>query len=1223
MSSSRLSVFCDRALEIGWLLGVTITPVFFNVYSSRVFEPDKLTTLRALAVVMAILWIARYADEKLRDRAAAAVRFSWNTPLVMPALLTMLVYLISTAFSVVPYTSFMGSYQRLQGTYSLFGYLVIFFAILTSLRTRAQLSRLVTVLILNSLPVSLYGIVQHSGSDPLPWAGDVMRRVASNMGNAIFVAAYLIMIVPLTGARIVESFGDILTREDARFSDILRASGYIFILAVQLLTIWFSQSRGPWLGVVVIGFLFPYLGLISLLRQVSEEDGARGSWVDIGRGLVFGLGAMAGPGAAAGLLYLLLGWLGGVPALAFLRDSSIPLYAAGLIAALLFGGLWLYFVVERKGWRWLWIGWGTMGMVGALLLLAVNVEGPLQARAREVDALRRLTTITQLQDGTGKVRGLIWQGTVDLILPGDPITYPDGTEDPFNAVRPLIGYGPESMYVAYNSVYPPELGHYEARTASPDRAHNETLDALAITGVLGLAVYILTFGSAFYWGFRWLGLLENRRQFALFVALDVVIALVFFIIATNLEGAYLFAVAIPLGMLVGKMLYLTLRAVGYLFWGRYRDVDEATPETSARPPLAQPHLVLIIAIITAIMAHFVEINFGIAIAATRTTFWAMAGLLVVLGKQWVAGVEEVADPTVTVARQSRRRKSRQQSMPRWVIPVVVLSLVGTFLLGTLAFDFINNPTRSQFAYEIFTKSLTTRLVGGEEVQSYGALMIFFFTWLVFGLVGLSEYDREGLFKQDAQAWGIALFVYALISLMGLLMFGSMVAEHQAMLTKIPVDQASIETLSRDVVNIAITLAGLLGRYYFLIFFTMIVAGTLAMWEGALPDEWGSGWAALILTVLLLGSIYVNQRTNYDLIRADIVFKQGGVFANSRSINEKQIGIAHYKQSLDYVPREDYYNLFLGKTYLELTQGYPVQFDALDEAQRDAQQAQWQASVDWASLDATQQQQLMQQWIASWEQQQRQQQRAYFDETERVLLHARELNPLNTDHSANLARFYKSWAARVAMDMRAPDLTEAELADLAAQREALLEKSQENYETALMLSPNNPIIWNELAQLYASDMNDMVMFHEIITQSLQVDPDFEQTWMLLGDMRSTQGDADGAIEAYQMALEAPRRSFPQHCTVRQVLGTLQVQHGKWDDALDTLTLAVERCARDRSAWELYRLLAIVYSNIDDIDAARDAANQALMLAPEAQQATMQQLVDSLEPQVIPVEPEPEP
>jgi len=60
MKSSLLGKFCEHALEAGWLLGVTITPVFFNVYSSRVFEPDKLTTLRALAVVMAMLWITRF-----------------------------------------------------------------------------------------------------------------------------------------------------------------------------------------------------------------------------------------------------------------------------------------------------------------------------------------------------------------------------------------------------------------------------------------------------------------------------------------------------------------------------------------------------------------------------------------------------------------------------------------------------------------------------------------------------------------------------------------------------------------------------------------------------------------------------------------------------------------------------------------------------------------------------------------------------------------------------------------------------------------------------------------------------------------------------------------------------------------------------------------------------------------------------------------------------------
>ena len=268
--TSRLSAFCDRALEAGWLLGVTITPVFFNVYSSRVFEPDKLTTLRILSTVMAVLWLVRLFEEIMHK--GARLRFSWRTPMVLPAMAMMTIYLISSVFSLVPYTSFVGSYQRLQGTYTLFGYLVLFFALVTSLRTRAQLARLITVLILNSLPISLYGIIQHNGLDPLPWAGDVTSRVASNMGNAIFVAAYLIMIVPLTATRIIQSFSDILSRETARLSDILRASGYIFIIAVQLLTIWYSQSRGPWLGLVAAAVLFPYLALIMLQRRALTED---------------------------------------------------------------------------------------------------------------------------------------------------------------------------------------------------------------------------------------------------------------------------------------------------------------------------------------------------------------------------------------------------------------------------------------------------------------------------------------------------------------------------------------------------------------------------------------------------------------------------------------------------------------------------------------------------------------------------------------------------------------------------------------------------------------------------------------------------------------------------------------------------------------------------------------------------------------------------------------
>ena len=68
-SSTRLSAFCDKVLETGWLLAVVITPLFFNVYSSRVFEPDKLTTLRTLALIMAAVWLVKYIEERASGRS--------------------------------------------------------------------------------------------------------------------------------------------------------------------------------------------------------------------------------------------------------------------------------------------------------------------------------------------------------------------------------------------------------------------------------------------------------------------------------------------------------------------------------------------------------------------------------------------------------------------------------------------------------------------------------------------------------------------------------------------------------------------------------------------------------------------------------------------------------------------------------------------------------------------------------------------------------------------------------------------------------------------------------------------------------------------------------------------------------------------------------------------------------------------------------------------------
>ena len=86
-----------------------------------------------------------------------------------------------------------------------------------------------------------------------------------------------------------------------------------------------------------------------------------------------------------------------------------------------------------------------------------------------------------------------------------------------------MGYGPETMWIAYNPFYPPQLAQVEARNASPDRSHNETWDSLVITGLFGFIAYLTIFIAIFYWALRWLGLLVNRRDTLLYIALLTVI----------------------------------------------------------------------------------------------------------------------------------------------------------------------------------------------------------------------------------------------------------------------------------------------------------------------------------------------------------------------------------------------------------------------------------------------------------------------------------------------------------------------------------------------------------------------------------------------------------------------------------------------------------------------------------------------------------------------------
>ena len=61
IQKTKLDQWCDAVIEAGWLAALIVAPLFFNVFSSRVFEPDKISLIRTIALIMLLAWLVKVA----------------------------------------------------------------------------------------------------------------------------------------------------------------------------------------------------------------------------------------------------------------------------------------------------------------------------------------------------------------------------------------------------------------------------------------------------------------------------------------------------------------------------------------------------------------------------------------------------------------------------------------------------------------------------------------------------------------------------------------------------------------------------------------------------------------------------------------------------------------------------------------------------------------------------------------------------------------------------------------------------------------------------------------------------------------------------------------------------------------------------------------------------------------------------------------------------------
>ncbi|MBM3134639.1 MAG: tetratricopeptide repeat protein [Chloroflexi bacterium] len=1126
---TKLSVFCDKVIEAGWIIAVIVAPLFFDVYTAEVFEPDKITLVRSVALLMVLAWIVRTVEQALGGKPATSTEAparslgDWlrgiqaRNPLALPTLALVLAYLIATAFSVTPAFSLWGSYKRLQGTYSTFSYIVIFFLAASTIRSRAQLERAVTTVLLTSLPISLYGLIQHFKMDPLPWAGDVVSRVASNMGNPIFVAAYLIMPVPLAIMRFLERHEQWLRSMSRAKSPAGRAEAASGATSAK----GQPPETTPWplrLGYLALAGV-QALGLFGLLWQALRFGEVQQE---------IRLAAQAGKAAAVSFgptdwvlvlvaLALLLvpfflrkgayaPWVG-VVAYVFLLLTQLTtiLFSQSRGPFLGLGaGIFAFIILliaqmrNQKLRQAVGLAVVAVGLLGVAFLGIFNLPNTPLAPLKKVPYIGRFGTFAE-EGGTRKVRELIWQGASNMLHA--------------DVGRTLVGYGPEAMHVAYNPYYPPDLAHYEQRNASPDRSHNETYDALVMTGVIGFAAYWLVFYSFFYYSLDLLGLIAPRHRRTIFITLMAAGLVAFLILYLRpflspalAEPLLSLSWAVPLlgvGVLLG---YLVLSAI---FLPHEIQAEEGR------------YQLLLIAMFAAVVAHFTEIQTGIAIASTRTHFWLFLGLTVAIGAMKrhhallpeTAGVmalqraaaartavvapaaaPEVVQPAVVPAKKGKKARAKAAAVGRkerpvsqWWIAPLILSLIAGIVLTTMVFDML--PLNQGLPL------LTALFIAG--------------VWLFGGVLAFVEGDSQS--DRLSQ-----LLFYAPLSLGWMLIFVFL----RRVLAETRFGTDPMGSL-RTVIIV----------YYVSLALLALALGAALLWrEKTLPARsWLGAAPAVGYAVLALLTILAIWSTNLQVVLANVYYKQGDALSKA---GRNDGAAAMIEEAIRRQPDQDYYYLFLGKAYLD-----------------------WAITVK----DPSQQAELVR-------------------KSEQALLRARDLNPLNTDHWANLARQSKM--------------------------KGDLDKALAYYVDAARLSPHNAQIFNEWGLIYAQKG----MFPEAIAKyerSLELDPIFADTYLYLGEAYRLQDKAESAMEAYKRAVELN----PKMAQAYTALGVLYSQQGKLPEARQAFERVVVLDPKDMVG---HRNLALTYQQLGMITEAISETKLALQLAPN--DTTLQQFLQQLQQQL---------
>ena len=489
-----------------------------------------------------------------------------------------------------------------------------------------------------------------------------------------------------------------------------------------------------------------------------------------------------------------------------------------------------------------------------------------------VPQLGRLAAPFRLEQGTAQARLLTWQGGLAALTDRTPLTEEsklDGTG------RLLIGYGPEMFRLVFTRHRPPELARVENPGTSPDHGHNEVLDRLVDTGVIGLAGWFWWYGSFFFLGAT--GVFPGARSRPLlYWCLVTTTAALGAALPVLLGTPRLAFFGLPIGMLAGVTVFLVV--LSYAGRGNGGTADAWTPRQGLTATL-----------LAIVAAHFVEINLGIEVTSTKLYVWFVAGLLVAVHRGWL----ELGESSNAEAERPSARAT-----------ALVGGLIAALVMATLAFPLVSNHDARTSALSVLAGSVVRP---GSVTPVGAALWLPLLVWVA-AAAGAASLDRRGR-PERSSANGI----FAATSLT---VAGAYILLHAHRLSR----TAEMRTAARPLLDVLAYIAAHASTFLWLVLVWMLGAGVALAWGRRASVTFchrprSAAAAAAVVGAMMVLVVAATLRP----LAADTLVNHGSSFEGAGRLDN---ALTALRRGVALAPREPAFALRLGGALFEAARAAP-------------------------------------------------------------------------------------------------------------------------------------------------------------------------------------------------------------------------------------------------------------------------------------------------------------